>query len=67
MRWILRMAFLMVLAGSAAASCVVRERVVAHPGMCRGGVWVPDHYGRHGRYHPGHWRCPGVVERIEID
>lgn len=67
MRQILRMAFLLVLAGSAAASCVVRERVVAQSPACRGGVWVPEHRGHHGRYHPGHWRCPGVVERIEIE
>lgn len=67
MRRILRVAFIMVLAGSAAASCVVRERVVARPGGCPGGVWVQPHHGRHGHYHPGHWRCPGVVERVVID
>lgn len=67
MRRILRMGFIVALASSALGSCMVRETVVAQPGRCRGGVWVQPHYGRHGRYHPGHWRCPGVVERIEID
>jgi hypothetical protein len=49
------------------SSCVVRERTVARPGGCPGGVWVEGHHGPRGRWHPGHWRCPGVVERIEID
>ncbi len=52
--------------GISAASCVVRETRVAHHG-CAGGVWIDGHYGPRGRWHPGHWRCPGVVERIEID
>jgi len=29
---------------------------------CAGGVWVAGHYGPQGAWHPGHWRCPGVVE-----
>ena len=54
--------------GTGLSGCVVRERTVATgPGRCAGGVWIDGHYGRHGRWHPGHWRCPGVVERIEID
>jgi hypothetical protein len=59
------------LAAVGASGCVVRERqYAAYPsggGGCRGGYWVEGHYGRHGRWHPGHWRCPGVVERIDID
>ena len=51
-----------------APACLVRERPVARAeGRCRGGAWVDGYYGRRGRWHPGHWRCPGVVERIEID
>jgi hypothetical protein len=50
------------------SGCVVRERTVAsRPGRCPGGYWVEGHHGRHGHFHPGHWRCPGVVEGIEID
>jgi hypothetical protein len=55
--------------GSASA-CVVREREYARgpgPRGCAGGVWVEGHRGPAGRWHEGHWRCPGVVERIEID
>jgi hypothetical protein len=55
------------LAG-AAAGCVVREQRVAEgPRGCRGGAWVDGHYGPRGRWHPGHWRCPGAVEEVEID
>jgi len=55
--------------GSASMGCTVRETVVARPGAapaCRGGVWVRGHYGPRGRYWPGHWRCPGTVERVDI-
>jgi hypothetical protein len=54
---------------SIVSGCVVRERVVARPGPpgCPGGVWIEGHRGPRGRFHPGHWRCPGVVERVEID
>jgi hypothetical protein len=64
-----RIAILFVLLGSAVSGCVVRERTVARPGPagCGGGVWIQGHYGPGGRWHPAHWRCPGVVERIEID
>ncbi len=34
----------------------------ARPGHCPGGYWVEGHYGPRGRWHPGHWRCPGVIE-----
>ena len=56
-------------AGLGASGCVVRERVVARPSSapCRGGVLVEGHYGPRGRWHPAHWRCPDVVERVEID
>jgi hypothetical protein len=57
--------------GVMGTGCVVRERAYARgPGYghaCRGGVFVEGHYGPHGRWHSGHWRCPGVVERIEIE
>jgi hypothetical protein len=54
--------------GTGLSGCVVRERTVAaRPGTCPGGYWIEGHYGPRGRWHPGHWRCPGVVERIEID
>jgi hypothetical protein len=55
--------------GSATVGCTVRETVVARPAAapgCRGGVWIQGHYGPRGRWWPGHWRCPGTVERIEI-
>jgi hypothetical protein len=60
----------MLTAGGAGAGCVVREQRVARPGYphgCAGGVFVEGHYGPRGRWHPGHWRCPGVIERIEIE
>ncbi len=53
--------------GAGASGCVVRERRVATGPRCNGGVWVEGHYGHHRRWHPGHWRCPGEVERIELD
>jgi hypothetical protein len=64
-----RLSWLGALAMLAAtlSACVVRERTVARPGYCAGGVWIGPHYGRYGGYHRGHWRCPGVVERVEID
>jgi hypothetical protein len=52
--------------GMSTTGCVVRETRVARHG-CAGGIWIEGHYGPHGRWHPGHWRCPGVYERIEID
>jgi hypothetical protein len=53
--------------GFGASGCVVREHRVATGPHCPGGVWIEGHYNRYSRWHPGHWRCPGVVERIEID
>jgi len=54
---------------SVVPGCVVREERVGRPGppACRGGFWIEGHYGPRHRWHPGHWRCPGVIERIEID
>ena len=50
--------FLLGLSG-----CVVHEtQVVRAPPHCPGGVWIEGHYGPYGHWHPGHWRCPGVVE-----
>ncbi|HZS38751.1 MAG TPA: hypothetical protein VFF06_18090 [Polyangia bacterium] len=47
-------------------SCVVEE-----PGYrnspCAGGIWIRGHRGPRGRWWPGHWRCPGVREVIEIE
>jgi len=51
-----------------ASGCVEREVVVERqPRACAGGVWVEGHYGPLGRWHHGHWRCPGVVEVVEVD
>jgi hypothetical protein len=58
----------MLLLGSwaaAVAGCAVEAR--PPPPRCPGGMWVSGHYGPRGRWHPGHWRCPGAVEVIEID
>ena len=54
---------LAALAAIGLSGCVVHEReVVRAPPRCPGGVWIEGHYGPHGYWHPGHWRCPGVVE-----
>jgi hypothetical protein len=49
--------------------CVTQERVVERrpPPPCAGAAWVPGHTGRSGNWHPGHWRCPGVVEVMVVD
>jgi hypothetical protein len=44
---------------------VVREARPERP--CPGGVWIAGHNGARGRWHPGHWRCEGVVERVEVE
>ena len=49
---------LMLALGTAGAGCYVGPA----PGHCPGGFWVEGHYGPRGRWHPGHWRCPGVIE-----
>ncbi len=48
-----------------ALGCVVET--ATPPPRCAGGVWVQGHYGRHGVWHHAHWRCPGVVEVVEVD
>jgi hypothetical protein len=41
--------------------------VVARPARpCPGGIWIEGHNDRFGRWHPAHWRCPGVVEEEVI-
>jgi hypothetical protein len=52
--------------------CVAHERVVVHeqtrpPPPCERAMWADGHYGPHGNWHAGHWRCPGTVEVIEVD
>ena len=47
-----------------ATSCVVRETRRA---PCSGGVWMDGHRGPRGRWHPGHWRCPGQPVIIEVE
>ena len=48
-----------------AYACVHREYV--HGEHCREGVWIEAHRGPRGRWHEGHWRCPRVVEEVEIE
>ncbi|HVZ75120.1 MAG TPA: hypothetical protein VHJ20_22210 [Polyangia bacterium] len=63
------MMFLGTMLAAPLSGCLVRERTVAvAPGgpACRGGVWIEGHYGPRGRWHRGHWRCPGVVEEVEV-
>jgi hypothetical protein len=67
MRYVLALWLGSLLIGSAlSVGCVVEE-----PGYrarpCAGGVWIRGHYGPRGRWHPGHWRCPGIVEVIEVE
>lgn len=59
-RWILPL-----LALAAVEGCYVRAR--GGPPACRGGVFIEGHRGPRGRWHEGHWRCPGVVEVVEVD
>jgi hypothetical protein len=68
-RVVAALGLLATLSAVGASGCMVREqRYAARPGpACRGGYWVEGHYGPRGRWHPAHWRCPGVVERVEID
>jgi hypothetical protein len=61
-----RVVFLLGIAVTTLSGCVVYERPVA-PRGCAGGFWVRGHYGPRGAWHPGHWRCPGVVEVVEVD
>ena len=64
----LRILMTAILTAGALSGCVVEERTYAAPApRCRGAVWVEGHYGPRGAWHPGHWRCPGVVEVVEVD
>jgi hypothetical protein len=49
------------------SGCVVEERGYRPEPRCRGAFWVEGHYGPRGAWHRGHWRCPGVVEVVEVD
>jgi hypothetical protein len=62
-RRLLRLGILGIVLSGAASGCVVHERP-AYYGYsgCAGAVWIQAHYDRYGRWHPSHWRCPGVVE-----
>jgi hypothetical protein len=65
----MRSTMLAVLAGSTLLTgCVVRPAVIRPVGAvavvrpaapCPGGFFQPGYRGRWGRWHPGHWRCPG--------
>jgi hypothetical protein len=61
-RWAL--VLFVFLMASLQAGCLVRER---RGTACRGGVFVEGHYGPRGRWHPGHWRCPGQPVIVEVD
>jgi hypothetical protein len=56
-----------LLAPAILGGCVVAARPAYGPPACAGGVWIVGHYGPRGVWHPGHWRCPGVVERVEVE
>jgi hypothetical protein len=62
-----RAALTFTLLAMALSGCVVEERSSVRRPPCPGGWWVDGHYGPRGRWHPGHWRCPGVVEVVEVD
>ena len=63
----LKKAVAMLLLVLPVAGCTVHTVVVERRPPCPGGVWFEGHYGPRGRWHPGHWRCPGVVEVVEVD
>jgi hypothetical protein len=50
---------LLMVLGAVASGCYVAPVRGEH---CRGGYWVEGHRGPRGRWHEGHWRCPGVIE-----
>jgi hypothetical protein len=57
----------LALASLSTSGCVVEERAYARPARpCRDGFWVEGHHDRWGNWHRGHWRCPGVVEVVEV-
>jgi len=63
----LKMAALALLLIVSVVGCTVHTVVVERHPPCPGGVWIDGHYGPRGRWHPGHWRCPGVIEVVEVD
>jgi hypothetical protein len=63
----LKMAALALLLIVPVVGCTVHTVVVERHPPCPGGVWIDGHYGPRGRWHPGHWRCPGVIEVVEVD
>jgi len=61
----LRAMLLPTLVALLLSGCVVEARPVGPPPPCVGGRWIEGHYGPYGRWHPGHWRCPGAVIEVE--
>ena len=60
MRRMVKLGLIALTLGGPRAGCVVHERVVAHPASpCAGAVWIQGGYDHYGRWHSGHWRCPG--------
>ena len=64
MRALLSIALMSVFVSLASSGCVVREERVVRPGPppCPGAIWIEGHRGPRGRWHPAHWRCPGIIE-----
>ena len=59
---------LVLASATAVAGCIVEERPVVHRGPpCPGAMWIGGHHGPRGYWHPAHWRCPGVVEVVEVE
>jgi hypothetical protein len=54
------------LVAAALSGCIVETRPAPPPPPCPGGYWVEGHYGPYGYWRRGHWRCPGVVEVVEV-
>ncbi len=63
MKRVLLAAVLALTSVVSVSGCVVRERVVARPAGCPGGVWIEGHRGYYGEWHRGYWRCPGRAWR----
>lgn len=59
MRRLLAALGLAMMLGATMSACYVGPVRGDH---CRGGYWVQGHYGPRGRWHPAHWRCPGIIE-----
>jgi hypothetical protein len=63
---VLRALLLSSLVAVALSGCVVEERTAVRRPPCPGGYWMEGHYGPYGHWRSGHWRCPGVVEVVEV-